>query len=194
MSNDFSFEHRNVPAHPSHADRLGESVDARAGSVAAKAFRVLAIASGGGHWVQLLRLRPAWHGCDVAYATTHPDYEKDVCQNVTEPTPRFHVFPDANMTQKLKLLFQLLVVAWIIVKERPSVVISTGASAGYFALRIAKYLGCRTIWIDSIANAEELSLAGKRVEPFADLWLTQWPELARTTGDASVPQYFGAVI
>ncbi len=33
--------------------------------------RVLAIASGGGHWVQLLRLQPAFAGLDVAYCSVH---------------------------------------------------------------------------------------------------------------------------
>ena len=32
--------------------------------------RVLAVASGGGHWIQLLRLSPAWEGCAVTYVTT----------------------------------------------------------------------------------------------------------------------------
>ena len=153
------------------------------GLAESSSVRVLAVASGGGHWVQLLRMRPAWDGCDVAYATTHSDYEKEVRDAGSAATskPRFHCFPDANRHQKLRLVYQLLMVALIIIKERPDVVISTGASAGYFALRIAKYLGRRTIWVDSIANAEELSLAGKRVERFADLWLTQWPELARAS-------------
>jgi UDP-N-acetylglucosamine:LPS N-acetylglucosamine transferase len=160
-----------------------------------KPVRVLAIASGGGHWAQLVRMRPAWDGCDVAYATTHADYAKDVRHIGAAKLPRFHTFPDANRHQKFRLLYQLFVVAFIVLKEQPSVVISTGASAGYFALRIAKYLGRRTIWVDSIANAEELSLAGKNVERFADLWLTQWPELARATSQtASPPQYFGAVL
>ena len=34
-------------------------------------------------------------------------------------------------------------------------VISTGAAPGYFAMRFAKWLGRRTIWIDSIANVEQ---------------------------------------
>ena len=46
-----------------------------------RSVRILAIASGGGHWTQLLRMRPAWEGCDVAYATTHADYEKGVHQD-----------------------------------------------------------------------------------------------------------------
>ena len=156
-----------------------------------KPVRVLAIASGGGHWVQLLRIRPAWDGCDIAYATTHSDYEHDV----RDHNPRFYTFPDANYDQKLRLACQLAVVARIVLKERPDVVISTGASAGYFALRIAKQLRRRTIWIDSIANADELSLAGRRVRRFADLWLTQWPHLADSaSGSQLTPQYLGAVL
>lgn len=147
--------------------------------------------------MQLVRMRPAWEGCDVAYATTHSDYGREVLDagSGSALTPRFYRVPDANRHQKLRLVYQLLMVALIIIKERPDVVISTGASAGYFALRIAKHLGRRTIWVDSIANAEELSLAGKRVERFADLWLTQWPELARPSSNApSVPRYLGAVL
>jgi UDP-N-acetylglucosamine:LPS N-acetylglucosamine transferase len=161
-----------------------------------KPVRVLAIASGGGHWTQLLRMRPAWEGCDIVYATTHADYEKGVHQGAATGVhrPRFYTFPDANMREKLRLAWQAVVVVCIVLKERPDVVISTGASAGYFALRLAKYLGKRTIWVDSIANAEELSLAGQKVRPFADLWLTQWPHLAGSTGNAPSPQYLGAVL
>jgi UDP-N-acetylglucosamine:LPS N-acetylglucosamine transferase len=158
-------------------------------------FRVLAIASGGGHWVQLLRMRPAWEGCDVAYATTNADYRRDVRQAGSDFMARFYTIPDANINQRLRLVRQLASVASIILRERPDVVISTGASAGYFALRIAKHFGCKTIWVDSIANVEKLSLAGRNVERFADLWLTQWPELAHSPSQGEpAPQYFGAVL
>lgn len=158
--------------------------------------RVLAIASGGGHWTQLLRMRPAWEGCDVAYATTHPGYRKDLLSSDGHDQPRFHVVPDANLSQKFRLVHQLLVVILIMIRERPDVVISTGASVGYFALRLGKLLRARTVWVDSIANAAELSLAGQRAGRYADLWLTQWPELA---GDSSAPParspvYRGSVI
>jgi UDP-N-acetylglucosamine:LPS N-acetylglucosamine transferase len=161
-----------------------------------KPVRLLAIASGGGHWTQLLRMRPAWEGCDIVYATTHSDYERGLHQDAASGAvrARFYTFPDANMREKLRLAWQLVVVSCILLKERPDVVISTGASAGYFALRLAKYLGKRTIWVDSIANAEELSLAGQQVRPFADLWLTQWPHLANSSGTAPAPKYLGAVL
>lgn len=165
---------------------------------ATRPVRILAIASGGGHWVQLLRIRTAWAGCDTAYATTHPDYAGEIRGDAGDSAARparFYVFPDANRWQKLRLLCQLLVIARILIKERPDVVISTGASAGYFALRLAKHLGRRTVWVDSIANAEELSLTGRKVAPYADLWLTQWPHLARTSQPGkNAPQHLGAVL
>jgi UDP-N-acetylglucosamine:LPS N-acetylglucosamine transferase len=85
------------------------------------------------------------------------------------------------------MAFQL---AWIILREKPDVVISTGAAPGYFSLKFAKWVGARTVWVDSIANAECLSLCGRRVGRSADLWLTQWPHLAEPEG----PHYQGAVL
>jgi UDP-N-acetylglucosamine:LPS N-acetylglucosamine transferase len=168
------------------------------GRLSSNPTRVLALASGGGHWVQLLRLRPAWHACDVAYATTHEDYRLEVemeAQARQAPPPRFYSFPDASRSQWFRLIRQMLAVLIIVLRERPDVVVSTGASAGYFALRIGKLLGCKTIWVDSIANAGELSLAGQRVAPYADLWLTQWEHLAvPTRAGGRSPGFEGAVL
>ena len=161
----------------------------------ASQVRVLAIASGGGHWIQLLRMRPAWEGCDVAYATTHEGYRQDVSPATADDSSRFHVVPDANLSQKLRLVYQFVMVTVVMLRERPDVVVTTGASAGYFALRLAKLLGARTIWVDSIANAAELSLSGQRVQRYADLWLTQWPELARGSSSSNrTPDYRGSVV
>ena len=78
----------------------------------------------------------------------------------------------------------------VVLKERPSVVVSTGAAPGLFGVIFGKLGGARTIWIDSIANAEELSMSGRLAGRWADLWLTQWPELAREGG----PAFEGAVL
>lgn len=156
--------------------------------------KVLAVASGGGHWVQLLRVRPAWSECDVAYATTDAGYRSDVCDPGGSPV-RFYTFPDANRDEKFRLLAQSIRVMMIVLTERPDVVISTGASAGYFALRVGRLLGSRTVWLDSIANVDDISLAGQKVASFADLWLTQWPELAQRAGPGGRrPSFFGAVL
>lgn len=155
--------------------------------------RIVAVASGGGHWIQLLRLSPAWAGLDCAYVTTNAGLQSDL-PSENEAGCRFYFVPDANRSRKLQLLRQMVAVAWIVVRERPTVVITTGASVGFFALVTAKWVGSRTVWLDSVANADELSLSGQRAGRFADLWLTQWPELARErTGEAG-PSYHGSVL
>lgn len=154
---------------------------------------ILAVASGGGHWVQLLRLRPAWAGCTAHYATTDAGQRAMLTAELRktgETLAGFHLFPEANRWQKLRLLRQLATLAVILIRVRPDAVISTGAAPGYFALRLGRMLGAKTIWVDSIANAEELSLAGQKAGRHADLWLTQWPEVARPAG----PFFAGSVL
>jgi UDP-N-acetylglucosamine:LPS N-acetylglucosamine transferase len=141
-----------------------------------RAKRVLAVASGGGHWVQLLRLRPALSSCDVAYLTVQPSYEAQVQGS------RFYAARDATRWSRWDLLCMIVRVVWVVLKERPDVVISTGAAPGVVALRVGKWIGARTVWVDSIANVEEMSLSGRRVRHFADLWLSQWPEVAKEQG------------
>ena len=163
-----------------------------------RAVRVLAVASGGGHWVQLMRLRPAWRNCDVAYVTTNGSYGeqlRDEAERQGACSPRFYVTMSANRWQKLRLVRQLLTIGWIVAKERPDVIVSTGASPGYFAIRLGKVIGAQTIWIDSIANASEMSLAGLKAGKAADLWLTQWESVSRVTVlNGRRPEYWGGVL
>ncbi len=146
--------------------------------------RLLAVASRGGHWVQMQRMRPAWRDCETTYVTTEPGYGAPLqreAQRNGEAAPGFYTVVDANRWQKLRLLKQLGQIAWIVLRTRPDVILSTGAAPGYFAIRLGRLLGARTIWIDSIANAEELSLAGRKAGPHADVFLTQWPHLSGWT-------------
>lgn len=147
--------------------------------------KVLAIASGGGHWVQLRRLAPAFEGLNVAFASVYPDYQHDV------PEHRFYTFPDASRFAKAKIPGLVIRLFSILLKERPQVVITTGSFPGLLTLAMAKTVfRAKTIWIDSIANCEELSTSGSKAGRFADIWLTQWEHLAGEDG----PQHWGAVL
>lgn len=147
-------------------------------------IRLLLVASGGGHWVQLLRLRPAFAGCECVYVTVRRDYAADVAGC------RFFAVNDATRWNKFGLVLLALRILVVLLRVRPDVVVSTGAAPGYFALRLGKLLGARTVWIDSMANVERLSMTGELVRPHADRWLTQWKHLAAAGG----PEYAGGVL
>lgn len=73
---------------------------------------------------------------------------------------------------------ELLHSIYIICKEKPSIVITTGAAPGLVCLFAAKICGIRTVWIDSIANVEHISFSGRIASKFASRIYTQWPSLA----------------
>mgnify|MGYP000882812866 FL=1 len=154
------------------------------GIMSEKRPRVLAISSGGGHWVQLLRLRPAFEGCEVSFATVREGYRGDV------GGAPFHLIPDSNRWNKLALIRSAAAIFLLVLRIRPDVVITTGAAPGYFGVRFGKWLGARAVWVDSVANVEELSMSGAKAGTVVDLWLTQWPHLSRDGG----PACFGNVL
>lgn len=147
--------------------------------------RVMAVCSGGGHWVEMRRLLPAFEGFDMTYVSTHPDQDADLAG------ARYFCirnFTRRNALVSIRVVAQLL---RILRQERPEVVITTGAAPGLIALALAKLmLRSRTIWIDSLAAAETMSLSGRMARPFADAWLTQWETLARPGG----PEHWGSVL
>ncbi len=145
---------------------------------------VLAVSSGGGHWVQMQRLAPAFAGAALHFATT------DATAAGQAGAGRVHVYPDANKDTPLRLALCVLRLAWIVLRVRPDVVISTGAAGGFLAIRIARLIGARTMFIDSIANARELSISARLALGVADRVLSQWPRVAELTG----AEYRGAVI
>lgn len=148
-------------------------------------LRVLAVASCGGHWVQLRKLAAVLDKNDIAYVTVSEDYRQEV------NGARFHTVIDANLSEKLRVLRLALEMALVVIRERPDVVISTGAAPGFFAILWAKVLfGARTVWVDSIANSERLSASGRQAGRFSDLWLTQWKHLRSNDG----PRYEGAIL
>lgn len=149
--------------------------------------KVLAVASGGGHWVQLRRVSPAFRGTEIVYVTVEPSYRSEV---EGQEGARFRLVVDATRWNKVKLVRMLLQIAWIVATERPDVVVSTGAAPGYFAIRFGKLFGAKTMWIDSIANVEHLSMSGQKIMKHADRCLTQWEHLATRDG----AEFSGAVL
>jgi UDP-N-acetylglucosamine:LPS N-acetylglucosamine transferase len=98
---------------------------------------------------------------------------------------------DGSQTDPVALVIMFAQLLFIVLKFRPSTIVTTGAAPGVFAVRLGKLLGARTVWIDSIANSEELSLSGRLVRKHVDLCLTQWPHLTDAYPDV---QCFGSVI
>lgn len=145
---------------------------------------VLAISSAGGHWVELTRLFPAFEGCSVEYAAT------DAGRVIDVPGGRLHVLAEANK----RMPWRLVVCAWqvllLVLRFRPRVIVTTGAAPGFLAVLIGQLVGARCVWLDTFGLVQRMTLSGRMAKPFADLYLVQWPHLARPNG----PHYRGSLL
>lgn len=145
--------------------------------------KIIFIASTGGHYVQLKRIFSCVENCKKVVVRTRAKAGEIAAGEVDYMVTDF----SRSDLQKLPIAF------WesirIIMKERPDLVVSTGALPGAVMLLVAKLFFCKTLWVDSIANTEKLSASGKIASYYADHVLTQWEHIA--TGKI---KYVGAVL
>ena len=138
--------------------------------------KLIALASGGGHWVQLQRLRPAFEGFETVYVSMFESYAEQVDGS------RFYIVPDASRFD----LKSFAPVFWralkIMLRERPRAVVTTGSAPMLAFILLGRLLGCRTLWIDSIANSERMSSSGRLAKRLANRVISQWPEVAAREG------------
>lgn len=138
-----------------------------------KKLKIGLAASAGGHLSQLLALADSWKGHDTFCVCT-----SELVRGKLQKYGRTYIVGECNRQHPWKVLKVLSRCLMIALRERPQVVISTGAAAGCMECFLCKLMGARIVWIDSITNVERLSLSGRMVRRFADLFLVQWPELA----------------
>lgn len=145
---------------------------------------VLAVASGGGHWEQLMLLRPTLDNYRVSYATTDSGVAR--LHGIDESA----TLPDCNQKTPARAIYCALAALALVIRLRPQVIITTGSAPGFFCLLAGRLSGARTLWIESVANAEEMSMSGQFSRFVAhDCW-TQWEHLSAARG----PHYHGAVL
>ena len=102
-----------------------------------------------------------------------------------------HVIGECNRLHPLRIIKTLFMAVRIVAKERPDVIVTTGSLPLALLCAVAKMTGCKVVWIDSIANTDQLSMSGSFVRHFADLFLVQWPDLASKYKNA---QFVGTIL
>ena len=138
-----------------------------------KKLRICLAASAGGHLTQLLKLSESWQGYDTIYVTTSALVREKLRQY-----GKIYTVGECNRKHMLRVILVVMRCINIILRERPDVVISSGAAVGCIMCFLGKFFGVEIVWLDSITNVERISLSGRMVRYIADLFLVQWPELA----------------
>ena len=79
---------------------------------------------------------------------------------------------------------------FIFIKFRPEVVVSTGTHTAVSMCYIAKIFRKKVIWIETFANRNSKTLAGRLVYPIADKFIVQWKEMKKVYEKA---EYWGSI-
>jgi UDP-N-acetylglucosamine:LPS N-acetylglucosamine transferase len=144
------------------------------------------ICSHGGHLTEMLELREAFAGHAVFYVT----YRSERAQVLAGQE---RVYQIANIGVNP---FRLLQAAWqgarILIRERPDVLVSTGAEIAIPFFYLAWLLRIPTIYLECSCRVITASRAGRLVYPIASAFLVQWESLLQVYGPKS--RYVGGLL
>lgn len=79
----------------------------------------------------------------------------------------------------LRFMWTALQQLYIFIKERPDVVITTGAGVAFPTCIYAHIFQRKIIYIESFARMKSLNVTGQKIYPYADLFVVQWSELLK---------------
>lgn len=141
-----------------------------------RSLRICVGASSGGHMNQLLKLldySADWPAQPFLFITTQPEL-------VSKLSTRglVAVIGECNRWYPHHIAAVAFRTLRIYLKHRPDVIVTTGSLPIAILCLWAKLFRTKVVWIDSIANSRKFSMSGKLMYPFADLFLTQWQDLA----------------
>lgn len=137
--------------------------------------KLLAISSPGGHWIQLTRI---CLGLEERYNIIYAMPGELFGTASAFRDKKTYSVTDVSADDKWRLIPCALQVLYILLKERPKAILSTGAAPGFVAIWLGSVFGIRTIWVDSIANVKQISRAGRLAQKRTDIFLTQWEHLS----------------
>lgn len=146
-----------------------------------KGFKICLACSGGGHLRQILLLADLYRNHDHFFVTQATPLAESIRKD-----HRVHFVGDIALGLLRKspsmwwaFLRNLVECFRIYIKEKPDVVLSTGAGAVLNMLWIARLLGSKVIFLETFAHAQTPSLTGRLMAPIVHAHLVQWEHLRK---------------
>lgn len=133
-------------------------------------IKLLFVSASGGHLEQLLMLKPLMDKYPSIVVTEKTKIKNDVD----------YLMLQAGAKQKpvvLRMLVNFVIALYIIIKERPTHVISTGGIIGVPFVYLSKILRTKIIFIETFARINDTTRTGRFMYKHADLFIVQWESL-----------------
>ena len=142
--------------------------------------KVLFISSTGGHFDELLQLKPLFKKYN-SYIITEKDKSNEGLKEIYGD--KMYFLPYGTRAKLLTYIFKYfylcLRTVYLYFKIRPKVIITTGTHTAGPMCIIGKIFGSKIIYIETIANTNKKTATGKLIYPIADLFIVQWEEMLK---------------
>ena len=141
-----------------------------------KKRKICFAASSGGHYEQLMMLKPLMEKYDSFILTEKTQYEAKVAGEKT------YYLKQVNRKEKtflLRMLQNVFLTFGIFLKEKPNVVICTGVLAMIPMCLLVKLFGGKLIYLESFAKVTSPTETGKLLYRFADQFYVQWEKMKK---------------
>jgi len=137
--------------------------------------KIALVASSGGHLYELFSLKE--------FYGSHPhfwiSFDTEDARYLLRDENVYWAYHPTNRSIK-NFIRNFFLARKILRRERPTVLISTGAGVGVSFIFAARLRGIRTIYLESLTRITNLSLSGRLVYPFVNLFLVQWEHLTKS--------------
>ena len=136
-----------------------------------KNYKICLVGSSGGHLTHLYMLKSIWESKDRFWVT----FNKEDAKSILNGEKVYFCYYPTN--RNIKNLIKNTVVAYkILKKERPDLIISSGAAVAVPFFYIGKIYGAKLIYIEVFDRIDKPTITGKIVYPVADKFIVQWEE------------------
>ena len=135
-------------------------------------MKICMVGSSGGHLAHLYMLEPFWRDKERFWVT----FDKEDARTLLKGEQMYSCYYPTNRSVKALIINTRLAVR-ILKKEKPDLIISSGAAVAVPFFYIGKLYGSKLVYIEVFDRINKPTLTGKLVYPITNLFIVQWEEM-----------------
>lgn len=135
-------------------------------------MKVCLVGSSGGHLSHLYMLKDFWQEESRFWVT----FDKADAKHLLKNERKINCYYPTNRNIK-NLIKNTWLALKILIKEKPDLIISSGAAVAVPFFYLGKLMGAKTIYIEVFDRIDKPTVTGKLVYPVADIFVVQWQEM-----------------
>ncbi|WP_409405001.1 PssD/Cps14F family polysaccharide biosynthesis glycosyltransferase [Priestia megaterium] len=134
-------------------------------------MKICLVGSSGGHLTHLYLLEKYWKKHERFWVT----FEKEDSKSLLEKENKYWCYYPTNRNL-VNLIKNTFLSFKVLLKERPDIIISSGAAVAVPFFYVGKLLGAKLVYVEVYDRIDNPTLTGKMVYPITDKFIVQWEE------------------